>query len=188
MDIQSRCDKIAAECQTPLFRKMKSLNAITKRNCSQIIQESGDFLWIPFLCPGYQRYHHWHHRNNVRITPLWYLNYRPRSATPERGARGLTAACRVHLSYLARSGPGHKTSANEWHSRLAFFGGSPLGITIFSLFCTEKSCLKAIELAAVPLKCIRSMPPMEITFFPGVAFTHPQCRLLAICRARTNAG
>jgi len=25
------------------------------------------------------------YRNNVRITPLWYLNYRPRSATPEKG-------------------------------------------------------------------------------------------------------
>jgi len=72
------CDKIAMECQTPLFRKMKSLNAITKRNCSQIIQASGELPIYPFFLSR-------QYRNNVRITPLWYLNYRPRSATPERG-------------------------------------------------------------------------------------------------------
>lgn len=78
------------ECQTPLFRKMKSLNAITKRNCSQIIQANGElpiypfslfFCFFCFLALG------WHHRNNVRITPLWYLNYRPESETPESGDR-----------------------------------------------------------------------------------------------------
>lgn len=167
MDIQTRCDKIAAECQTPLFRKMKSLNAITKRNCSQIIQESGDFLWIPFLCPGYHWYHS-HHRNNVRITPLWYLNYRPMSATPERGARG--PRCRLPgapaISGPLRAGPQNECKWVTLASGL-LWGIAPRNYHIFS-FLHRKKFVESLRVGFLG-SCLSKINPKYVfhgnTFF-----------------------
>lgn len=99
--------KIANGMQTPLFRKMKSLNAITKRNCSQIIQESGErtsYIHIPFsftetMCA----LHHF----GILIIGLGVPHQKRRS-------EGLVTWCTCHIWLGSCLGiPVQKTSANE---------------------------------------------------------------------------
>jgi len=78
---------------------MKSLNAITKRNCSQIIQASGELPIYPFFCPGNTETMCALHHFGILIIGLGVPHQkevRPRSARGSPGAPVISGWLGVH--------------------------------------------------------------------------------------------